>query len=178
MAGFLSVLSSIGGLVQQYTSYKAQADYSEQLQRAEAQRAANVRALSAAQGESILKIADIEANVMELNAAILETNALNLQKAAEVDFERSTSDVIGLLGSQRTGFASAGVSLTGSALDVLNSSKEEGLDRVEQDFKQNINTVNQVFNASTTEKFNAAMTRFSADERARFLGLTTEQRLS
>lgn len=65
--------------------------------------------------------------VSQYNARVAENKKVAIQQKAELDVQRHRETVKRLKGSQRVAYASSGVDLSGSALDIISDTERRGL---------------------------------------------------
>ena len=65
--------------------------------------------------------------VSQYNAQVLENQKISIQQKAELDVQQHRENVKRLQGAQRTAYASSGIDLSGSAMDVMMDTERRGL---------------------------------------------------
>lgn len=80
-----------------------------------------------------------ESSVSEYNAAVSRANAAAIRSAADIEIERQKKTAKAFKSGQMAGYASAGVKLTGSPLNVMiDTATEFAMDRAITDYNANI----------------------------------------
>jgi len=65
------------------------------------------------------KAGDKEKDAFDFNAAMYDTEAINIRESAKLDEFRERKSLKGFVGQQISGYAASGVEMTGSPLDVI-----------------------------------------------------------
>lgn len=76
---------------------------------------------------SALQQGAYQRKVADYNARVLENQKVAIKQKAELDVEQHKDKVKRLKASQRVAYLKSGVSLSGSALDVISETEQQGL---------------------------------------------------
>jgi len=170
----LSGINMLTGVIDKYNQNKALTDYYDQVAQAQSISKDNARKLAQYKAQSIKTQAEFEASAYEYNNTQILNNINAFARSALNDYDTGIKVTTKRVGNQRAGYAYAGVGLTGSALDVTNSTMDESLKDVQNNYTGAINKINQNLAEVAQNTYASAITRYSAEQEAQFTILNTE----
>lgn len=142
---------------------RAQQTYYNQVSFARQRSIENASALNIQTTESELKVAELRAQALGINASNSFANAINESNTATKILNQGNKLAAFKVGEAKVAFANAGVSNSGSAAVVVDNIATATFRDVDNQYRDSVNRVSGFLNEQAQLNFAASMEKYSAE---------------
>jgi len=174
----LQYASLLNNVQAQITQAQRDREYAVSLQNAFNVRYSQTMDLMEQQISANKEAVKYKQNLLEQNASIIEANYLNKYIAAASDQKDVLTYAAAKGGETKAAYAASGFAVgTGSSLDVVKNILDTTFKTGDNKYRQSLSEINSAMTQATSQRLEAALSGWSADQQASFLRKTTAMQL-